>query len=100
MKITCGLHFGGKAKELVRGPRVAINAAVLAAAIRIEARLKTDVRAVVARDDSLAVVLEKLRARSLRTATIRVIFGIPIFIAFEMDFLEPVRRIFRRAAMR
>ena len=122
MKMTCGCHFGdisscaqqfrrvlldhdfaleiepgGKAEIFVRRPGVAINAAVLAAAIRIEAGAETDVRAVVAGDDGLAVVLEKLRARSLRTATILVV-GIPVRVRFELDFLEPVRRIFRRAA--
>ena len=82
----------------MKRPRVAINAAVLAAAIRIEARLKTDVRAVVAADDGLAVVLEKLRAWS--RATLRVLFGIPVRVRFEMDFLEPVGWIVLRATMR
>lgn len=78
----------------MRRPRVAINAAVLATAIRIQARLKTDVRTVVAADDRLGEVLEKLRARQ------RIIVGIPVGIRFEMKFLKSVRRIFRRAAMR
>jgi hypothetical protein len=65
--------------------------------------LKTDVRAVISTDDGLAVILEKLRPRSLRMdtlATIFVSFGIPIFIGLEMDFLKPIGRVIRRAAMR
>ena len=45
-------------------PGVTINAAVLAAAIRIEAGGEADVRTVVAGNDGLAVVLEKLRPGS------------------------------------
>ena len=66
---------------------------MLAAAIRIHARLEADVRAVVVGDDGFGTVLEKLRARK------RVFLRIPILIAFEMDFLKTIRRIFRRAAM-
>ena len=84
----------------MKRPRVAIDAAMLAAAIRIEARLKTDVRAVITADDGLAVILEKLRARSGRTAIIVINFGIPVRVRFKMDFLEPVGRIICRAAMR
>ena len=81
----------------MRRPGVTINAAMLAAAIRIEAGCETDIRTVVARDDGPAVVLVKLRAWSLRTGIIVV--RIPICVRFEMNFLEPVRRILCRAAM-
>ena len=55
----------------MRRPRVAIDATVLAAAVGIEARLKIKVRAVVAADDGLAVVFEKLRFRQ------NIVIGIP-----------------------
>ena len=55
----------------MKRPRVAINAAMLAAAVGIEARLKIKVRAVVAADDGLAVVLEELRFRQ------DIVIGIP-----------------------
>ena len=67
---------------------------MLAAAIRIDARLKTDVRAVVAIDDARRPVVVELRPRQ------RIIVRIPFRIRFEMDLLKPVRRIFRRPAMR
>ena len=78
----------------MKWPGVAINTAMLAAAIGIDARLEADVRALVVSDDAFGTVLEKLRARE------RVFLGIPILIAFEMDLLEAIRRILCRAAMR
>jgi len=84
----------------MRWPGITINAAVFAAAIWIEAGGEPDVRAVVAGDDGFAVILEKLCARSLRTATLVIVLWVPVGIRFEMDFLEPVRRIIRRAAVR
>src|SRR5437660_10287948 len=74
------------------GPRVAIDATVLAAAIRIDAGLETDVRALVVGYDCLAVVAKELRPKK------RLLFRIPFGIGFEMDFLEAIRRIFRCAA--
>jgi hypothetical protein len=92
------IEAGGKAEILMKRSRVAIDAAMLAAAIRIEARLKSDVRAVVVADDGLTVILEKLRARSRRTATI-IFLGVPFRVRFKMDFLKPVAWIFCDAAM-
>ena len=45
----------------MRRPRVTINAAVLATAIRIQARLKTNIRTVVARDNRFRAVAKILR---------------------------------------
>lgn len=42
---------------------IAIDAAVLAPATRIDARIEADIRAFVRGDDRLAAVLEELRAR-------------------------------------
>ena len=52
---------GGKAEILMGRPRVTINAAVLAAAIGIHARLETDVGAVVMRDDRAGEIAVKFR---------------------------------------
>ncbi len=75
----------------MRWTRVTVDAAVLTTAIWIQARGKADVRAVVVGNDRLAVVHEKLCPRQ------PILFGIPLGIRFEMDFLEAVWRIFRRA---
>ena len=75
------------------GTGVTVNATVLATAIRIQARREADVRAVIVSNDRFAVVDVKLRARQ------HVFFGIPVSVRFEMDFLEAIRRILRRAAM-
>ena len=71
--------------------RVAINAPVFAAAIRIDTGFEADIRAVIVVDDRIRMVFEKLRGwrRSVRI--------LPVRVAFERDFLKPVRRILRRA---
>ena len=76
----------------MRRTRVAIDAPVLATAIWIDTGLETDVRAVVVRNDCLRVISEKLRSEQ------RLILFRPFRIRFNVDFLEPVRRILRRAA--
>ena len=86
------IQAGGEAEILVRGPRVAVDAAVLAAAIRIDAELEADVRAVVAVENRAAMVAEELRRRQ------RVFLRIPIHVALEMNLLEAVGRIAGRAA--
>ena len=63
----------------MRRARVAIDAAVFAAAIWIHARTETDVRATVLADDTLAMILQKLRARQ------HVVVGIPFRIRFKVD---------------
>ena len=73
---------------------------MFAAAVRVETSLKIKVRAVIAADDSPAVILEKLCAWSVRTATIRVFVRIPVRVRFEVDFFKTVGWIFPRAAMR
>jgi len=47
----------------MRGPGVTIDAPVLAAAVRIDAVLEPDIRAVVAADDLAAVVAQEESAR-------------------------------------
>lgn len=76
----------------MKWPGVTINTTMLAAAIRIDARLEAHVRAVVVGDDGTGMVLEKQRAWQ------RVFLRIPIRVAFEMDRLEAVGGIARRAA--
>ena len=87
MTMTCGSHLGddnssrnssgacefdhdfgleiksrGKTKIFVRGTGVTVNAAMLAAAIRIQARPETNVRTVIVGNGRLAVINKKLRA--------------------------------------
>ena len=56
----------GEAEVLVEGSRIAVDAAMLAAAVRIHRCLEPDVGAVVARDDRAAGVGEKLGRDPLR----------------------------------
>ena len=86
------IKAGRESKVLMERPRVAVNAAVLAAAVRIDAGFEAHVRAVVVSDNGAGGVLEKLRARQ------RILFGIPVGVGFEVDFLEPVGRIAGGAA--
>ena len=57
------IRSGAVAQELVRGPRVAIDAAVLAAAVGVERGVEADVRAVVVGEDRLRRVGQELRQR-------------------------------------
>ena len=76
----------------MRGARVTINAAMLAATIGIDARAEAHVWAVVVRDDRGGLVLVDLRARR------EVFGGIEVRIAFEMNLHESIRWIHGRAA--
>src|ERR1039458_2558830 len=60
---------------------------VLAAAIRIDAVLKPDVRAVVAGDDLAATVAQEEGARQ------RVLFRVPIRVPLERDLVKAVGRV-------
>ena len=71
----------------MRGTRVAIDAPVLAAAIRVQADFKTNVRAVVVAQDRLGLIAKQPRRRR------QILVGIPVVAAFEVNFFEPVRRI-------
>jgi hypothetical protein len=68
-------------------PGVTIYAAMLAAAIRIDAGFETDIGAVVVSYDCACPVTKKLCPRQ------RILFRIPFLIRFQMDFLEPVDRV-------
>src|SRR4051812_38590725 len=78
----------------MRGPRIAINATMLTAALRIDAGLEPDVRAVVLGDDGAGVVPQELRVRR------GILLRVPIHVAFQLDFLKPVGGIPRRPAAR
>ena len=76
----------------MRRPRIAINAAVLATPIGIQARLETDIRAVITRDDRFRAVT-KILCRALLP-----IFFDKIDIAnIDMELFETIRRTPRRA---
>ena len=81
------IEAGGEAEILVEGAGVAVDAAVLAAAIGIDAGFETDIGTVVVSDDRAGAVFEKLSARR------GIFFRIPIRIRFEMKFLEAIRRV-------
>src|SRR5581483_11633629 len=84
---------GRKAEIFVEWPREAVNAPMLAAAVRINAGLEPDVRAVVIVDDGAGIVPVELGARR------RIVLWIPIHIALQFNLLETICGIAPRAAM-
>ena len=74
------------------GPGETINAAMLAAAIRIDAGFKADIGTVVVIDRGLGIVAEKNSARR------GIVFRIPIGVALEMDLFKAIGRIAGGAA--
>ena len=87
------IDSGGEAEIFVRRSRVAINATVLAAAIRIDARLEADIRTVVVGDDCPGEITQINRAAG-RPIRIVLIFR----IGLEVESLEAVGRIVGCAA--
>ena len=79
-----------KTQELVRGPRVAVDTAVLASPVRVYTGVETDVGAVVVRDYGPRRVLIK---NGLRGYAFRYL----LFGRLELDLLEPVGRVLSRA---
>ena len=77
----------------MRRPRVTVNATVFAAAIRIHARVETDVGAVVVRDDRAAEIPIILRGE-LRPIFVREIFQ----VGFQRECFETISGISRCAA--
>src|SRR3954471_21033326 len=75
-------------------PRVTIDAAMLASAIRVYARLKAHVGAVVVSDNRAGAVAQELSAGK------RIFIGVPVFVALEMEFFKAVGRIETRASGR
>ena len=74
------------------GPREAVNTAMLAAAVGIDAGVETNIRAVVVGYDGAGRVFQELGPRQ------RILIRIAISIGFEMESLEPVRRVSSSAA--
>ena len=72
----------------MRGPRVTINATVLAAAVGIDAGVEADVRAVVVGQDAGGAVVEKLRARPGMGFAV-----LGVRIPFEVEGFEAIGRI-------
>ena len=93
------VEAGGEAEVLVRRARVAVDAAVLAAAVRVDAGVEADVRAVVGRDDAARVIAEEL---GLDGAVARVLVGDGVEVGFRLDVdvqpIEAVGRLRARAA--
>src|SRR6266446_5724614 len=70
----------------MRRPRIAINAAVLATAIRIQARLETNIGAVIARNNRLRIIAKKL-CRALWPPLLVVKIDI---VKIDMQFFETI----------
>ena len=79
-------------------PRITINAAVLATAIRIQACLKADIRAVVAGDDRLRTVAKELRNASRPFLIVKIAVNNIDILEINMQFVETVCRAPRRAS--
>ena len=86
-----------KPEVLVRRPCVTIDAAVFTPAIRVEAYLEADVRAVVLGDDALRPVRQILRRRPAEALEILVVPLDLLEIELAMGRLEPVGRVDPRA---
>ena len=88
------------AEVFVVGPRVAVGAAMLAAAVGIEAVGEADVRTVVRGDERFRIVAEELGAKASRLEIgidLRDLFPRPV-VALDREALEAVRRTLDRAA--
>src|SRR5206468_1166279 len=79
------LQAGGEAQVFVGRAREAVDAAVLATAVGIDARVETDVGTVVVRDDAARRVAQEDRVRR------RLLLG--LVVADVFDRLEAVLRI-------
>ena len=66
---------------------IAINAAMLTAAIGVYARFEADIRTVVVTNYRACSVPQKLRSGE------RIFVRIPIRVRFQVNFLKPVGRI-------
>src|SRR5215510_7973716 len=77
----------GEAEVFVKWPGIAVNAAMFTAPIGVDAGLETHVRAVIVSNNCAGFVLEKLSAGK------RVLFWVPVGIAFQMNFFKTVGRI-------
>src|SRR5438067_1334276 len=86
---------GRQPEIFMGGPRETIDAAMLATAVRIYARLEPDVRAVVPRDDRFRLVAKELRLapRPLFFFAGRIDLDHVRIAEIDMQLFKPVRRI-------
>jgi hypothetical protein len=82
----------------MRGPRETINATMLATAIRIDARFKSDIGTLIARDDRFGRVAEKLRRARWSIFGVRVDIDNIDIAKIDMKLFETIRRIAGGAA--
>ena len=82
----------------MRRPGIAVDAAVLAAAVRVEAVRERDVRAVVGRDDRARPVAEVLGRHRTARRVVRQRVERRAGLLLDVQAIEPVRRLARRAA--
>lgn len=83
------IQAGRESEELVRWPRIAVDASVFATSIRIDSGAKADVRAVVVGNERCRMVFEVSGLDG------RILFWIPISrFWFQADWLEAIGRIF------
>ena len=92
MILRLEIEPGGKAEILVGRPGIAIDAAVLAAAIRIEARLESDIGTIVASDDRFRDVAKILRLPARPFFALGIDIDNIRIVKIEMEFFEPISR--------
>ena len=89
----------GRQVEIAVGrPRVAVNAAMLTTAVRVDREIETDVRGIVARQNGLDPLLEHLGAGRQRLRLHRLLQRAPaVVIGLALILGEPVRQLPGRA---
>src|SRR5262245_54133970 len=82
----------------MRWARIAINAAMLTAAIRIDAHLKADVRAIVRGDDASGRISKEFCRRTTQGFEVLIVYFELIEIELVVCRFKSIRRIARGAS--
>jgi hypothetical protein len=81
------IDAGGEAQKFMSGPGVTVSATVLTPPIWVDTGLKTNIRAVVVRDDCPGMITKEMRRRR------RIVFRVPVRIPLPGDALEAIGRV-------
>jgi len=92
------IETGGKSEIFVSRTRKTVNAAVFATAIRIDARLETDVRTLIAGDNRFCRIGKKFGWTRRFFICVRIVIDTVNIGDVAMQFFEPVRGAPRGAA--